>query len=666
MLSDLAYDFAALAVDIQIIIAVTSRRMTTGFHNRAFLSILCVNIATAILSIALNLVQGSALSQFVLENLLITVQQAIMPLFAIFIIGITERREAFKTHLKWLFSLPYILLLIMVWIINPINGALYTLLIGTFTIGPWNAVLVMPYLIYLGISTFYLVKYRNSVEDRVLFSMTFLVPVVAIFSIIQQLHPGINLQCFILACVCLFYNITIQRPETIIDVESGLNRLSVFMSVMKRALLGRRRITLHLLKIEHYNQLNSSLTVDFQLTLLRTIAEAMREAIHECGCSREVELFYLNKGLFAFCIRESYRDVVEHLAETSDEMINAAIEENPKLTITPSFYRCIVNVPEDISEYQAITPFINGFEEIIPKPGKLYRLSDFKGRESVGIYMNIGSILERALQHDEIAVYFNPIYSNRKRRIVGAEADISIRDTRYGVMNAETIATAAERLDMVERLTMAVFDKVCRFIAGASFNETGMEFVTMKLSIQVLKNQYICEQLVNRAQRYGVKPSQIILELAETCDSEDWNEEVAQTRLLRFRGFGLALNDYGQQSSNIKRLTEFPLTYVKIDPELVRSAEYEAPLFTSENDIFVLTSSEVILQSTFDMMSNLNLNIIADGVDDEQSVLHMEQMGCEFMMGHHFGHQMPPGTFYKHIEKFNSEMLSWSIGPEAE
>ncbi len=652
MLYSIYFDVAALALLMFLIFSAAYREMIFGLANRIFLLILILGFVSTALDVVLAVPTIPKLISLTLANVHYSVMAAILPSITMLIMTQARMRRIFTVPAQLAFVGPYLLFLLAVWVINPILEWDYAVegkyLFGGFL--GWS--LIITAFVYLIYSACIMFKYSKNIEKNILINMIAILPTVGVALWLEWLARDVALFAFIFSINALVYTESVRRPEATVDIETGLNKLDVFMREMKLTLLSRQKATAFIIKIENYNRLRSNLSTEGTIRLSRAIADGMRDTLRVTG--RFIETYYLEQGMFAFTLTEGRRDKLEFLIRNAEKCVFAKLEKVQRLSVVPSFYTCIVDFPEDIGDYHSIMPFLRAFEEIVPRAGKIFRLSELKNKGDAGLYMNIGSILQRAIARGEISVYFTPIFSEPRQCIAAAEAECMLMDQRYGSIDPKLCLVTAEATGCAEKLMDIVFDNVCRFIASASFKEAKLEFVTVKLSVKCLADQYACDNFLRQVKKYGIKPENIVFEITETAAEDDWNEVLAQVRLLRFSGFGIALNDYGQSNSNIKRLLAFPLTHVKIDGALMRSAEREVPLSSSDGTNF-LSPWEVIMNSTVEMMEKLRLRIIADGVDDAQSVLHASEMGCEYMQGLNFGYPMAQNAFFRKLEENSQE-----------
>ena len=662
MLYNIFYDVAAFVIFALLIFSAVYREMIYGLANRVFLGILNLALVSTLLDALLALKNMPELIAYTLNNIHLTVMAAMLPTYVLLVMAQARLRERMNPSMQAFFCAPYAVFVITVWLINPLLQWSYESVDRHFMGGILGGVLFAMAMLYLIMAVYVLIQNYKNVEKNAFFNIILAIPLIFLSIWVERIFPDHALMAFVFAINAMIYAESVQRPEAVLDIETGLSKLDVFMREMKITLLSRQKVSVFILKIENYNRLAAMMGTEVAMKLKRTIADGMRDTLKATGGL--IDIYYLDYGMFAFTLSESRREKLEFLIDNSEKCIYDRLEKVQRLTSAPAFYTCVLNLPEDIGDYHAIMPFLRAFEEILPRAGKVYRMSELKERGNAGLYMNIGNILQRALSKNEVSVYFTPIYSEAKHRIAGAEAENMLIDPRYGAISPRLCMITAENTGCADKLMQVTFDGVCRFIASASFKEAGLEFVTMKLSVKSLMDQYLCDSLLRQIKRYGIEPENIVFEITETAEVEDWNELLAQVQLLRFSGFGISLNDYGQSNSNIKRLLAFPLTHIKIDGGLMRSVEREVPLSSSDGTNF-LSPWEVIMHSTVDMMCQLRLRVIADGVDDVQSVLHATEMGCEYMQGTNFGVPMAPNAFFRKIEETEANIgLFTETSPE--
>lgn len=231
--------------------------------------------------------------------------------------------------------------------------------------------------------------------------------------------------------------------------------------------------------------------------------------------------------------------------------------------------------------------------------------------------------LVSALEKNEIDVVFQPIVSLQDRQIKGFEALARWSHPQRGMVPPSDFIPAAERTGLIVPLGIYIMEQAARQLASWQQNE---EMSDLFMSVNVSSRQLLRHDLINDVKtvlsRANVKRGTLKLELTESLVME--NPEYASQVLekLRDMGAGLSLDDFGTGYSSLAYLQHFPFDTLKIDKSFIgQSSE--------------ITS--VILQSIVGLAHDLELNLVAEGVENETAVQQLMEMGCPLAQGFLFG-----------------------------
>jgi EAL domain-containing protein (putative c-di-GMP-specific phosphodiesterase class I) len=152
----------------------------------------------------------------------------------------------------------------------------------------------------------------------------------------------------------------------------------------------------------------------------------------------------------------------------------------------------------------------------------------------------------------------------------------------------------------------------------------------LKLAVNVSKRQLMSEDfypmLLDMVQQHGMVPRQIKLEITESIALEGIEQAKRYLQKLSDAGFTLSLDDFGTGFSSLSHVHELPFDEIKIDISFVRRIK------TPEGRVLVKTIVE--------MGHAMQLSLVAEGVEDEETACILEEMGVEMLQGYHFSRPM--------------------------
>jgi EAL domain-containing protein (putative c-di-GMP-specific phosphodiesterase class I) len=214
-------------------------------------------------------------------------------------------------------------------------------------------------------------------------------------------------------------------------------------------------------------------------------------------------------------------------------------------------------------------------------------------------------------------------------RIVGAEALVRWRHPQRGmVLPAEFIAVA-ERTGLMLPLGDWVMTTACRQLAAWQGRpETAALTLAVNVSaVQLAQADFVDKVLACVAQT-GADPARLKLELTESMLAHDVEDVITKMTALKARGIGFSLDDFGTGFSSLSYLRRLPLDQLKIDQSFV------ANMLNSPKE-------SAIVQALISLGRNLQIKLIAEGVETLEQVSFLRENGCDVYQGYLFGHPVP-------------------------
>ena len=236
--------------------------------------------------------------------------------------------------------------------------------------------------------------------------------------------------------------------------------------------------------------------------------------------------------------------------------------------------------------------------------------------------IDLEGALRRALERDELEVYYQPLFSIADRRLVGAEALVRWNHPERGLLDPEQFIALAEDTGLILPLGRIVLEQACR--QARTWREAlGVSVsVGVNLSARQFQHAGLADEIEAILHFTGVDPSQICLEITESLamdDVERTSEVLARLKLL---GVRLAIDDFGTGYSALGYLASFPIDVVKIDRSFVEGVDKDP--VKSAIVSAVITLSQAIGSTT-----------VVEGVETNAQLLHLQSLGCQLAQGYY-------------------------------
>ncbi len=234
--------------------------------------------------------------------------------------------------------------------------------------------------------------------------------------------------------------------------------------------------------------------------------------------------------------------------------------------------------------------------------------------------------LDQAIDQGEVWLAYQPQLDIKSGRIVGAEALARWTHPQKGPISPSEFVAAAEANGRIGKLTDFVLDRAIS--SGAAINRRGIEFqVAVNLSARLLVDRDLLMRVETMLAAHGLPPARLTLELTETASLQDAESGLATLCAMRDLGVKIAIDDYGTGLSTLEYLKKIPACEIKIDQSFVKSMR-------------VNRSDLIMVQSTIALAHSLDRTVVAEGVEDQQCLDDLRQMGCDVAQGFAIGRPM--------------------------
>jgi EAL domain-containing protein (putative c-di-GMP-specific phosphodiesterase class I) len=233
--------------------------------------------------------------------------------------------------------------------------------------------------------------------------------------------------------------------------------------------------------------------------------------------------------------------------------------------------------------------------------------------------------ITRALTRDEFELYYQPICNLTNGRIAGFEALIRWHHPTDGMIMPMDFLWLAEQAGLIGELGLWTLERACRdWPTLRKYTDFDAPFVSVNLTADQLSSEMLAEEVKSIVDRHDMPAAELKLDLLETAIIERPEIMPLILNKLIASGCSLALDDYGPGYSGLNRLHTYPIDTLKIDRIFI------ANILESEQ-------SQEIVRSSIVLAHSLGLNVVAQGIEDENASAKLSQLKCDLGQGWHFG-----------------------------
>ncbi len=235
--------------------------------------------------------------------------------------------------------------------------------------------------------------------------------------------------------------------------------------------------------------------------------------------------------------------------------------------------------------------------------------------------------LRQAIEGDQLSLEYQPKLDLQTRAICSVEALARWIHPTQGLIPPDDFVPQAEQTGMIQPFTRWSFNAAFAQVAewqGAGINMS----LALNLSTRSLHDEELPSIVASLLGEWQINPHLITLELTESAVMLDPDGALKNLRRLHDLGLRLSIDDFGTGYSSLSHLQRLPLDELKIDKSFVVN------MTTSDHDM-------VIVRSTIDLAHNLKLKVVAEGVESEEHIEALHDLGCDLGQGFFIAKPMP-------------------------
>lgn len=241
------------------------------------------------------------------------------------------------------------------------------------------------------------------------------------------------------------------------------------------------------------------------------------------------------------------------------------------------------------------------------------------------------SKLKRAFERNELLVHYQPKYNLETGMVIGAEALVRWELPERGIILPSDFIPIAEETNLIIEIGEWVLDRVCEDFHDWSHSVSPGR-VSVNLSLKQLRQPNFINRISAILRDHQVSPTSLELEITETTLMEDPVRTIKLLDELYALGLHLAIDDFGTGYSSLSALQQFPINTLKIDQSFVKN-------------IAVNADDATIVGTIIHMGRNLNMDVVAEGVETEEQLNFLQTMQCTYAQGLLFGDPMSSDNY---------------------
>ncbi|MGA9227377.1 MAG: EAL domain-containing protein, partial [Mesobacillus sp.] len=366
--------------------------------------------------------------------------------------------------------------------------------------------------------------------------------------------------------------------------------------------------------------------------LLKVVASRLKNAVQDKGLvSRQGgdEFIILLKGLNKAQVIEVAERILGEFSEGIDV-------ENQEFFVTPSIG--ISMAPGDGQDEETLIKHADTAMYLAKERGKnnfQFYTNQLHGLSSRKMELENG--LRKALEQDQLMLHYQPQVNLETGKIIGVEALVRWQHPENGIISPGEFIPLAEETGLIVPLGKWVLQKASA--QNKEWHDKGFSSIPISVNISVrqLQEDRFIDTVKQILDQTGLDPSYLDLEITESIMQNSENTAMILNQL-KDLGVTLAIDDFGTGYSSLSLLKHLPIDKIKIDKSFV-------------DDIIHHANQGAMVKTIIDMGHNLQFDVIAEGVEEQEQVAFLLRNGCMIGQGYHFSRPLPPDAMEDLLKK---------------
>ena len=384
------------------------------------------------------------------------------------------------------------------------------------------------------------------------------------------------------------------------------------------------------LDFANFNTINEFCGRDVGDGLLKCVADALR---CEAEGKDHTVLAHFRADVFAvFTPFEDKSELIEIVNHTDKRIAAYKIPYK----VLPAFGICIADSPtmavSTMRDYAMLA-----LNTIKGKFYAKYAFFDDEMRKQMLLNKMVENDIIKALEEEQLLPFIQPKVDMKSGEIVGGEALVRWHHPEKGIVMPMKFIPVLEKNGLIIDVDICIWRQIFKFIGNRIAAGEKVVPISINISRQHVFDSVFRDCIIDFSKEFHVPPELVVLELTESGFLEDNEKMYDHLRYLKVQGFALSMDDFGTGYSTMTMLKNQPMDEIKIDRGFI--VDIENP------------KSQSILSHTINMLQDLDLNIIVEGVENAAQQEYLLKYGCNKAQGFLYYKPMPMEEFATLLDK---------------
>ncbi len=253
--------------------------------------------------------------------------------------------------------------------------------------------------------------------------------------------------------------------------------------------------------------------------------------------------------------------------------------------------------------------------------------------------LSLGRDLNSAIDNNQLEMHFQPKISLNTDEINGAEALLRWQHPDFGSVNPEKIIEIAEHVDLMDKLTYWIINQSIRNCSHSNLPDNFD--LSINLAVQSLRDSNLINETRKAIENNPSFKYRLTFEVTESAMMNNPEQSINILNALKKLGIRISIDDFGTGFSSLAYLKQLPVSQLKIDRSFVKDMEEDE-------------SDRAIVLSTIKLSHSLGLNVVAEGVENRETMTILKDMECNSAQGYYFSRPLDAKAFHQYVINYDA------------
>ena len=248
--------------------------------------------------------------------------------------------------------------------------------------------------------------------------------------------------------------------------------------------------------------------------------------------------------------------------------------------------------------------------------------------------------LRQALQSNEFKIYYQPQVDLNSDRLIGMEALIRWQHPEKGMLTPDQFIPLAEETGLIVPIGEWLVKTLCQQLESWQHQGLPVIQVAINLSARQFLQKDLVSVITHQIDKHGISTDSLQIEITESMMIHDLNQVINIMNEFKAAGISIAIDDFGTGYSSLEYLKRLPIDKLKIDKSFIGNVLHNS-------------DDASIVQAVIAMGHNMNMQIIAEGVETKEQATFLHEQKCDFAQGYYFSKPVSAASMREKIEQLS-------------